>query len=130
MSDKYKPPAGRLLEFCKSDSSIEADEDTGGDARDGGAAKPRCRTMSPIGKQSASAVAAAISAVKTAEKNRKRKATSSPAVVITTIPTPRSREVESEEEEEEEKEKDEAIEELSVTEDRSVRRSESPAAKR
>jgi hypothetical protein len=39
--------------------------------------------------------------------------------------------VESEEEEEDgEKEKDEAIKELSVTEDRPVRRSESPAAKR
>jgi hypothetical protein len=47
------------------------------------------------------------------------------------IPTPRSREVESEKEEEEsEKEKDEAIEELPFTDDRSTRRSESPAAKR
>jgi hypothetical protein len=42
-----------------------------------------------------------------------------------TIPTPHSREVESEKEEE-----DEAIEEPPVMEDRSVRRSESPAAKR
>jgi hypothetical protein len=51
-------------------------------------------------------------------------------VVTPSIPTPRSWEVESEEEEESEKEKDEAIEELPVTEDRSARRSESPAAKR
>jgi hypothetical protein len=46
-SDKYQPPAGRLLEFYESDLSVEADEDTdvevGGDARTGsdtgGAAK-------------------------------------------------------------------------------------------
>jgi hypothetical protein len=35
-SDKYQPPAGRLLEFYESDSSVEADEDidvdVGGDA--------------------------------------------------------------------------------------------------
>jgi hypothetical protein len=34
-SNKYKPPAGRLLEFYESDSSVEADEDTGDEARDG-----------------------------------------------------------------------------------------------
>jgi hypothetical protein len=80
---------------------------------------------------SASAVAAAISAVKAAEqkKKRKRKVASPPAVVTPSIPMPRSREVESEEEESK-KEKDEAIEEWSITEDRSTRRSESPAAKR
>jgi hypothetical protein len=27
-SDKYKPPAGRLLEAYESNSSVEADEDT------------------------------------------------------------------------------------------------------
>jgi hypothetical protein len=32
-SDKYKP-AGRLLEFYESDSSVEADEDTGDEAGD------------------------------------------------------------------------------------------------
>jgi hypothetical protein len=39
-SDKYKPPAGRLLEFYESDSSLEADEDTGDEAEgdDAGAA--------------------------------------------------------------------------------------------
>jgi hypothetical protein len=81
---------------------------------------------------SASAVAAATSAVKAAEqkKKRKRKVASPPAVVTPSIPMPRSREVESEEEEESKKEKDEAIEEWSITEDRSTRRSESPAAKR
>jgi hypothetical protein len=133
-SDKYKPPAGHLLVFYVSDSSVEADEDTdaeaGGDAGTGlgagGAAKPQRRTKSAVGKQSASAAAATVYAVKAAEKKkkRKRKATSPPAVVTPSIPTHRSREVESEDEEE-----DEAIEELPVAGDRSVR-SESPAAKR
>jgi hypothetical protein len=64
-------------------------------------------------------------------RKRKRKAASPPAVVTPSIPTPRSRDVESKEEEEESvKEKDEAIEELPVLEDRPMRRSESPAAKR
>jgi hypothetical protein len=104
-SDKYKPPAGRLLEFYESDSSVEADEDTSDEARDGagtgqdvaGAAKPRRRTSLAAAKQSVS-----VSAVKAAEKKkrRKRKATSPPTVVTPTIPTPRSREVKSEEEEE------------------------------
>jgi hypothetical protein len=142
-SDKYKPPAGRLLVFYEPDLSVEADDDTGDKAGDGdvgtdpdagGAAKPRRRTRLAVGKQSASAVAAAVSAVKAAEKKKKmkRKATSPPVVVTPTIPTPRSSEVESEEEEEEEeeKEKDEAIEELPVIEDGPTMRSESPAAKR
>jgi hypothetical protein len=141
-SDKYKPPAGRLLDFYESNSSVEADEDTsnevgGGDAGTGPdagcTAKPQRRTRSAVGKQSASAVAVAVSAVKAAEKKkkRKRKETSPPAVVTPTIPTPRSREVESEQEEEEsEEEKDEAIKELLVTEHRPTRRSESPATKR
>jgi hypothetical protein len=145
-SDKYKPPAGRLLENYESDTSVEADEDT--DAEAGadlvvGAAKSRRRTKSTVVKKSASAVATAISAVKVAEqkKKRKRKATSPPAVATPTIPTPRSREVGSEDEEEEkekekkkekekEKEKDEAVEELLVPEDQAAERPESPAAKR
>jgi hypothetical protein len=138
--DKYKPPGDRLLDIYELDSSVEADEDSGDEAGGGnagtgpdagGAAKPRRRTRSAVGKQSAWAVATAVSAVKAAEKNkRKRRATSPLAVVTPTIPTPRSREVESEEEEEvSEKEKDEAIEELPVTDDRPARRSESPAAK-
>jgi hypothetical protein len=141
-SDKYKPPAGRLLEFYDSDLSVEADEDTGDVAGDddagtgpdtSGTMKSRRRTRSTVGKKLASAVAAAISMVKAAEqkkKKRKRRAASPPAVVTPSIPTPRSREVESKEEEGEEKEKDEAIKELPVTEDRPTRRSESPAAKR
>jgi hypothetical protein len=36
-SDKYKPLAGRLLEFYKSDSSVEADKDTGDEAECGDA---------------------------------------------------------------------------------------------
>jgi hypothetical protein len=87
-SDKYKPPVGRLLEFYESDSSVEADENTdvedGDDAGVGpdasGAAKPRRRTRSAVGKQSASATAAAVSAVKAPEK-KKRKAASPPAIV-------------------------------------------------
>jgi hypothetical protein len=69
-SDKYKPPAGRLLEFYESDSLVEADEDTdaeaGTDPGAGGTAKSWRRTRSTVGKKSASAVAAAISAVKAA----------------------------------------------------------------
>jgi hypothetical protein len=130
-SDKYKPPAGRMLEFYESDSSVEADEGT--DVEDGGdpgagVAKSRCRTRPTVANKSASAVAAAISAVKAAEqkkKKRKRKAASPLAVVTPSITTPRSREVESEEEE-----KDEAVEELPVPEDQASRRPESPAAKR
>jgi hypothetical protein len=141
-SDKYKPPAGRLLEFYESDSSVEADEDTGDEARyddagtgpdAGGAVKSRRRTSLTVGKKSASVVAAAISAVKATEqkkRKKKRRVASPPVVVTPAIPAPRSRQVESEEEEEEEKEKDEAIEELPVTEDRPARRLESPAAKR
>jgi hypothetical protein len=79
-SDKYKPPAGRLLEFYESDSSVGADEDTGDEAGGGdtgtgpdasGAAKPQCRTRSAVGKQSTSVVAAAVSAVMAAEKKRR-----------------------------------------------------------
>jgi hypothetical protein len=69
-SDKYKPPAGRLLENYEFDSSVEADEDT--DAEAGvdlaaGAIKSRRRTRSTVAKKSASAIAAAVSAVKAAE---------------------------------------------------------------
>jgi hypothetical protein len=69
-SDKYKPPAGRLLENYESDSSVVADEDT--DAEAGadpvvGAAKSRRKTRSMVAKKSASTVATAISTVKAAE---------------------------------------------------------------
>jgi hypothetical protein len=137
-SDKYKPPAGRLLENYESDSSVEADEDT--DAEAGadpviGAAKSRRRTRSTVAKKSASAVATTISAVKAAEqkKTRKRRVASPLDVATPTIPTPRSREVGSEDEEEKEekeKEKDDVVEELSVPEDQAVGRPESPTAKR
>jgi hypothetical protein len=69
-SDKYKPPAGRLLENYQSDSSVEADKDTGDEAEGGdtgaspdagGAVKVRRRTTrSAVGKQSASTAAAAV----------------------------------------------------------------------
>jgi hypothetical protein len=126
--DKYQPPAGHLLEFYESDSSVETDEDTnveaGGDARAGpdagGVARSRRRTRSAVGKQLTSSAAAAVSAVKAAEKKkkRKRKATSPLTVVTLSIPTLRSREVESEYEEE-----DEAVEELPVAGDQPARRS-------
>jgi hypothetical protein len=66
--------------------------------------------------------------VKVAEKKKKRKRKTSPPPAVETpmILTPLSREVESEEEEED----DEATEEPPVVENWSVRRSESPAAKR
>jgi hypothetical protein len=88
-SDKYKPPAGRMLEFYESDSSVEANEDTdaeaGGDAGTGpsvGGAEKR-RTRSAVGKQLASA-AAVVSAVQVAEKKKKRKRrAASPPVVVT-----------------------------------------------
>jgi hypothetical protein len=123
-SDKYEPPAGRLLEAYESDSAVEADEDTdaeaGTDPDTGGAVKSLRRTRSTVGKKLASAVAAAIFAVKAAEqkkKKRKRKSASPLAIVTPSILTPHLWEVESEEEEESQKEKDEAIEELQVPED-------------
>jgi hypothetical protein len=137
-SDKYKPPAGHLLENYESDSSVEADEDTNAEAGADpvvGAAKSWCRTRSTMAKKSASSVATAISAVKAAEqkKKRKRREASFPAVATPTILTPRSCEVGSEDEEgekEQEKEKDEAVEELPIPEDQTAERPESPAAKR
>jgi hypothetical protein len=39
-SDKYKPPAGRLLEFYESNSSVEDDEDTETEAGDDAGAGP------------------------------------------------------------------------------------------
>jgi hypothetical protein len=113
-SDKYKPPAGRLLENYESDSSVEADEDTDTEAGADpaiGAAKSRRRTGSTVAKKSASANATAIFALKAAEQKKKRKnrEASPPAVAAPMIPTPRSREVGSEDEEgekEQEKEKE------------------------
>jgi hypothetical protein len=133
-SDKYKPPAGRLLENYESDSSVEAEEDTDtevGAYPAASAAKSQRRTRSTVAKKSALAVATAISEVKAAEqkKKRNRRGASPPTVATPTIPTPRSREVGSEDEKEEE-EKDEAVEELPVPEDQAARRPESPAARR
>jgi hypothetical protein len=130
-SDKYKPPAGRLLENYESDSSMEALTWTL--TWRVGTAKSRCRTRSTVAKKSASTVATAISAVKVAKqkKKRKRRVASPPAIATPTIPTPRSQELGSEDEEEEkEKEKDEAVEELPIHKDQVAGRPESPAAKR
>jgi hypothetical protein len=73
-SDKYKPPAGHLLENYESDSSVEAEEDA--DAEAGadpivGTAKSQRRTRSTVAKKSASAVATAIFAVNAAEQKKK-----------------------------------------------------------
>jgi hypothetical protein len=73
-SDKYQPPAGRLLENYESVSSVEADENTDTEAGVDpvvGAAKSRPRTRSAAAKKSASAVAIAISALKP-QRRRKR----------------------------------------------------------
>jgi hypothetical protein len=140
------------LENYESDSLVEADEVTDVEAGvdpAAGIAKFRRRTRLTVAKNSASADAAAISAVKAAKQKKKKKKkrmmmmmmmmmmmkrkrrAASPLVVATpTILAPCSREVRSEDEEEEEKEKDEAVEELSVPEDQAARSSESPAAKR
>jgi hypothetical protein len=75
-SDKYKSPAGRLLQNYESDSSVEADEDTDTEAGEDpvvGAAKSQCRTRSTVAKKSVLAVATAISAMKAAEQKKKRK---------------------------------------------------------
>jgi hypothetical protein len=118
----------------------EADEDTNtkvdGDTRTGlevsSAANPRRKTRAAAANQSATTVAAKVTAVKAAEKKkRKRKASPPPTVEMPVVETPtipmsQSREVESEEEEED----DEATEEPPVIQDRSVRRSLSPLAKR
>jgi hypothetical protein len=119
---------------------VEADEDidteVGGDAETGpdrsSAMKPRRKTRVVAAKQLAVTAAAMVTTVKAMKKNkrkRKRKASPPPAVETPVIPTPQSREVESEEEEEEEEE-EEAIKEPPVVQDRPVRRSLSPAAKR
>jgi hypothetical protein len=74
-SDKYKPPAGHLLENYESDSSVEADEDTNAEAEADpvvDTAKSRRRTRSTVAKKSALAVATAISVVRAAEQKKRR----------------------------------------------------------
>jgi hypothetical protein len=132
-SDKYQLLVAWLLEYYESDLSVEGDEDTdtkvGGDAGTspdaGSAAKLRRKTRVAVVKQLVSSATIKVTAVKAAEKKkRKRKTSPPPAVEMPVILTPPSREVESDEEE------DEAIEEPPVVEERSVRRSLSPIAKR
>jgi hypothetical protein len=135
-SKNYQPLAAGLLENYESDTLVEADENTdpevGDDATNrqevSSTAKPKCRTRAAAVKQSASTVAAKVEAAKTAkleaEKMKKRKRrTSPPAVETLVIPSPSTREVESDEE-------DVATDDPPVIEDRTVRRSLSPAAKR
>jgi hypothetical protein len=92
--------------------------------------KPRHKTRAAAAKQSVSTAAAKVEAAKTAkleaEKKRKRnRKTNLPSAVETSvIHTPPSREVEFV------KEEDEATDDPPVVEDRTVRRSLSPAAKR
>jgi hypothetical protein len=95
-SNKYKPPADRLLENYESDSLVEADVDNdveaGADPTTG-IAKSRRRTRLTAVKKSTSAIAAAISAVKAARQNkkkkRKRRVASPLAVATPTFSTPR-----------------------------------------
>jgi hypothetical protein len=100
-SDKYQPPAARLLENYESKSWVEADQDTdpevGGDAtthQERSTVKPKRRTRAAVAaKQSASTTAAKVEAAKTtkleAEKKKKRKRRKSPPPVVETpvIPT-------------------------------------------
>jgi hypothetical protein len=108
-SDKYQPPAARLLENYESNSSLEADIDTdtevGTDAGMGpeasGVVKPRRKTRAAAAKQSISTAVAKVTTVKAAEKKkRKRKTSPPPAVRTPTIPTPLTKEVNSDDEEE------------------------------
>jgi hypothetical protein len=72
--------------------------------------------------------AAKVAMVKTAKKKKSnRKTILLPAFKTSTVPTPLTKEVNSDDEE---KDDDEATEEPLVMEERSVRRSMSPAAKR
>jgi hypothetical protein len=124
MSDKYQPPAARLLENYESDSLVEADEDTdpevSGDTGTGpevsSAMKPRRKTRVTAEKQLVSTAVAKVATVKTAEKKkkrkRKRKTSPLPAVEAPVVPTPSAREVNSDDEEE-----DEATDDLLVVEE-------------
>jgi hypothetical protein len=117
---------------------MEADEDTdpkvSEDARTRPEAKsvmkPGRNTRAAAAKQSTSMAAAKVEATKTAKleaekkKKRKRKMTPPPAVESPVIPTPLSREVKSDEGE------GETTDDPLIVEDRTVRRSLSPAAKR
>jgi hypothetical protein len=133
--DKYQPPAVGLLENYESDSSVEADEDTNPKVGDDAvnrqeastAAKPRRKTRAVTAKQSATTAAAKVGAAKTTKlevekKKRKRRVSLPPTIETLTIPMPSSREVEDEE--------DEATDDPPIVEDRVVRISLSPAAKR
>jgi hypothetical protein len=133
--DKYQPLAARLLEYYESNSSVEADGDTDTEVRGdagtglevGSAAKPRRKTRASVAKHSVSTAAVKVTAVKAIEKKKRKRKTSPPLMVKTPmIATPLTKEVNSDEEEEE----DEATEATLVLEERSVRRSLSPAAKR
>jgi hypothetical protein len=92
--------------------------------------KPGRNTRAAAAKQSTSMAAAKVEATKTAKleaekkKKRKRKMTPPPAVETPVIPTPLSREVKSDEGE------GETTDDPLIVEDRTVRRSLSPAAKR
>jgi hypothetical protein len=137
-SNKYQPPAARLLEIYESDLSVEADEDTdpevGGDTGTGPEAssvvKPRRKIREAVAKQSVSTAVAKVIAVKVVEKKRKRKTRPPLSVRTPVIPTPLTKEVNSDDEEEEDDDDDEATDEPPIVEERAVRRSLSPTAKR
>jgi hypothetical protein len=137
-SNKYQLPAAQLLENYEFDSSVEADEETNTEVGDDSgthpeascAVKPRHTTRAVAAKRSASMatakdVASRTTKLEAGKKKRKRKTSPPPVAETPIIPTRPSREVESDEEEE-----DEGIDDPLVVEERSVKRSLSPAAKR
>jgi hypothetical protein len=128
-SDKYKPPAGRLLEFYESDSSVEADEDTDAEAGVGPSAGgvTKHRTRSTVGKKSASSIAVAISAMKATEQKKRRGRGGLLPLrrwLLHRFRHPACGRLSRK------KEEDEAIGELPAAEDQPARRPESPAAQR
>jgi hypothetical protein len=136
-SNKFQPPAAKMLENYESNSSVEADEDTdpevSGDAGTGpeasSAMKPRRKTWVVVAKLSASTAAAKVAVVKTAEKKKRKRKTSPPlAVRAPVIPTLLTKEINSDDDEEDDD--DEATEDPLIVKEWSVRRSLSPAAKR
>jgi hypothetical protein len=111
-SNKYQPPAAGLLENYESNSLVEVDDDTDLKVSHDTGTRPKAMA----------AKTAKLEVEK--KKKRKRKTSPPPAVETLVIPTPPSREVESDEEEE-----DKATDDPPVIEERTVRRSLSPATK-
>jgi hypothetical protein len=111
------------------DTNLEVGEDAASRQEVSSAAKPSRKTRAATAKQSVSTAAANVEAANTtkleAEKKKRKRKTSPPLAVETLVfRTPPSQQVESDEEE------DEVTDDPPVVEDRTVRGSLSPAAKR